>query len=201
MLLNACPMTFRLSPSTALALAVSVASVVLFTPSSAHAGCEIECTAIRNTGVTITPPLDCLTLVGAPDDNSCVCASTQTVRNDCSGAVQWTSVPEAGRSCSPYACAPVTVARGGTFEVEVRDNASRDGQRRTDAVSAKFTVIEVDDAARTEHTIEITASADIDPDASACSTSQGPARGGAGALALGVGAAIAATVRRRRLAR
>lgn len=188
-------MLFRSAP--VLALAFAVTGFVALAPRTAHAGCMIECTSIQNEGFTIDPPLPCLTVVGAPDDNSCVCASTVRLRNDCTSAVRVTPVPKNG-TCDRGSCGARDVDTGKDFEVEVRDQAptSDSGPTSTNHVSAKYTAVELGDATKTEHTIEVKAVTTMDPEASACSASPRPRHGtGTGALALALGVAFAGIMR------
>lgn len=184
-----------------LALAFAVTSLVALAPRTAHAGCMMECTSIENEGFTIDPPLPCLTVVGAPDDNTCVCASTVRLRNDCASAVHVTPVAKDG-SCDRGSCTAFDVEIGKDLVVEVRDKppTSDSGPKSTNHVSAKYTAVELGDAKKTEHTIEVKAVTTMDPEASACSASPRPRRRGSssGALALVLGVAFAGIVRASR---
>ena len=187
----------------AAALTLSAAGLVVASPRTAHAGCVIECTSIKNEAFTIDPQLACLTVVGQPDDNACVCSSEQRVRNDCAGSVQITPVSD-GTICGYRSCTPAVVLPGQMFGIEVRDAAQKpdSGPSYTNHVRARYTVVESDDPKKTEHTIEIRAMSTIDPEASGCSASPrrlGKGSGNGGILiALGLVVASVARASRRR---
>ncbi len=192
-------MLFRSAP--VLVFAFAVTSFVALVPRTAHAGCMVECTSIQNEGFTIDPPLPCLTVVGAPEDNSCVCASTVRLRNDCTGAIRVRPVPENG-TCDGGSCRPRDIEVGKELSAEVRDEAplSNTGPTSTNHIRARYTAVVLGDATETEHTIEVRAVTTMDPEASACSASPRPRRhgSGAGALALALVIAFAGVVRASR---
>ncbi len=181
--------------SSALVLTLTFGAIAL-APRIAHAGCSIECASIQNGGITITPPLDCVTPDGAPDDNACVCASSQRYVNNCEGAVEVRpeTIPSGCTSCGPK-----TYGRGESFEIEVRvpTNSRTSGERYSERATERYTLVRVDDPAKTEHVFEIAAEATIDPEASACSASPRPFRRSPGAFMAGaLGIAVLAVGRR-----
>jgi hypothetical protein len=185
-----------MSRARSFALVLSFA-VVLAAPRIAHAGCTIECEAVRNTGVTITPALDCLVADGAPDDNSCVCASTQRFINNCDSNVE-IALETPSTNCS-FGCSPKVVAPGekAFLDVYVPSNERTSGATYLAQATNRYVVTLASDEQKTKHVIEISAEADIDPEASACSMSPRPTRGSFHVSALGaLGAAIVAGVRR-----
>jgi hypothetical protein len=145
------------------------------------------------------PPLACIVPSGAPDDNNCVCASTQRYVNECEGAIE--VAQETIPSGCTFGCGPKTVARGESFQIEVRvPTTSRDsGDRYVERASERYVITRVDDPAKTRHVAEISAEANIDPEASACSASPRPLRSSHGAFAAGaLGVALLAVIRRGR---
>ena len=173
--------------------------LVVLAPRMAQAGCSIECASIENRGITITPPLACIVPSGVPDDNNCVCASAQRYVNECEGAVE--VAQETIPSGCTSGCGPKTIARGESFELEVRvPTTSREsGDRYVERASERYVITRVGDPAGTKHIAEISAEAIIDPEAAACSASPRPLRGSHGAfMASALGVAFLGLVRRGR---
>ena len=170
-------------------------------PRVAHAGCTIECKAVRAQEITITPPLPCLVPDGERDDNDCVCSSGQRFTNTCGGSIELVDQdPPAG---CVEGCGPKIIAEGDTFRVEVNvpTEARTEGGPYVERTTARFAVTVLDDPQKTAHVIELGAEADIDPEASACSAAPPGLRGNRHAASfctVGLGLVLAFGLRRRR---
>jgi hypothetical protein len=144
----------------------AVVASLLFLPKIARAGCSQDCIDIRSGGVTMTPPLSCLVETAPPSPNTCTCTLDFSWRNDCADTLKILAEGEADVSCSNC---KTTFPPGETFafSLSVQVPVAASGARYIKSTSSTWTITE-QNAAKTQHTFEAKADAEIDPETGGC---------------------------------